>query len=214
MLRFDAESAFEEWLLQCPLDPRLLSYSVNKNGNDGLLTVNLSWKVTPSTVGAPKEIEPETPLTKAPPHNAPHNAPAANALAAADEPPPAAEAERLQAMMAKMQSMLSASPAGAAALKELQQGSSSPGTAAAMLSAQQSMAQLSNMSKLLGSGGSTLPAGVEAVNGPPALSPSLAAALLERRPRDADGQPTRPTREEIRAAISLASGGAFPSPPT
>ena len=45
---------------------------------------------------------------------------------------------------------------------------------------------------------------------------ALAAAMLERRSRDPDGQATRPTREEIRAMISLASGApptAFPPPP-
>ena len=49
----------------------------------------------------------------------------------------------------------------------------------------------------------------------PEAQRKLASLLLERRGRDENGNPIKVTREEIRAAIQLASGSsdAFPAAP-
>lgn len=48
MLRYKGENDFERWLSACPLDERAMNYSVTRAG-DGLLTVQVSWRVPPAT---------------------------------------------------------------------------------------------------------------------------------------------------------------------
>ena len=48
MLRYANEDAFEQWLRSCPLDEHALNYAVSR-GNDGLLTVQCTWRVAPLT---------------------------------------------------------------------------------------------------------------------------------------------------------------------
>lgn len=215
MLRYQGESDLEAWLASCPLDPRYLTYGVTR-APDGLLTVSCSWRVAPQNGHAAEAVaaDPAAASTARPPQR--QSAVAATASVAsecAQQPRPevhaqeaveavaddaaarAAEKDRLQAMMAKMQTMMASTPAGAAALEQL---ASSGGGAA------DAMAALANNAG--GGGGASLAGGGGA---------ALAAALLDRRTVDKDGQWQRPSRDEIRAAIGLASGvpGAFPAAP-
>ena len=206
MLRFKQQDDFEAWLAACPLDPNSLDYSVTRGG-DGLLSVVCKWQQAPL-------INPQRPRASGASQSpAPPDTTAADAAAeaetkaaeeAAAEAARAAEADRLRGMINSMQSMIAASP----------QASAAAGDA--------SLAAAINSALTGGGGAAVLGALSQAAGGRLPQTPSsssqaaLAAAMLERRSRDPDGLATRPSREEIRAMISLASGAppnAFPPPP-
>lgn len=184
MLRYAAESDFEAWLATCPLDPRALTYSVTRGG-DGMLTVQCTWRQASIAVAGPTMQKQTAAPTM---HNA---SPVAvrSAIATASAPStasePSASAENEADNLRKV-------------LGQMQQMVSAHPAAAAVLASPVGSS---------GGGGTscTMPSSAQA---------ALAACLLEQRSRDSDGQPTRPSRDEIRAAIGMASGaGAFPAAP-
>ena len=108
MLRFPAESAFEAWLEACPLDRRLLTYSVTRTGDGNILNVQCNWRTPAIPKGGAREAAPEAAAASVDISEA---APAPEAAVDADEEARAeearaAEAARLRATLAKMQSLM------------------------------------------------------------------------------------------------------------
>ena len=194
MLRFEREAAFEAWLQSCPLDPRSMQYSIGRGG-DGLLTVQCTWRM-PAAGAAPAAM----PTSGAAPTSTASRASSAPSVASAASPTPARttssapdaktpededEAEADRAEADRLQGLLS---------KMQGMVGSSSSSPAAMMAAMQSMANPSTTSS---------------------AQATLAATMLQHRSRDADGQPIKPSREEIRMMLGMAAGAtnAFPKAP-
>jgi len=188
MLRYDGIDAFEKWLRQCPLDPRSLTYSTARTG-DGMLNVQCVWRM-PGNLSAPNESCEHAAGCVAATAPTPTPAPARDdADAAATTGDGAADAEadadEIGRMKATMARIQQMMPPGAAALMSSLTSDDQP------------------------AGGQTGTPGAAGAGGA-----ALAMALLQQRLERSATSSAPPSSDEVRAALSMCSGGVpFPKPP-
>lgn len=215
MLRFKQQDEFEAWLRACPLEQRRLSYGVTRSGDDGILSVDCSWR-TPALETGVSAVRGTVPACASSAPLQKKDAEAAgnsNLGGDAGDDGTGSKAEEIAALRANLERMRgfvaadgrggsqAALMAGLMARNSAAGGSSAGGSAPGGPPAALVAAMVES---------SCTAGGTAAIGGPDekARGEAALAAMLQARESGAS------TREQVRACLSMALGSLeFPKPP-